>query len=633
MGDMSAADRESFFGSLPAHEFMPLEAALRQALLDFLHARPGPFPLGEWIGRRMGGEIKNGRDENGHAEISLQGAEDMAPEGNASVEAFFEGLPVGSFSPAEEALRESIFDFLASWRSQELASLTNACANPAVQGCRRALLPKEVTLAAWIERRIGGEIELMKDTKGHHIIHLTAVARPIVTAKYNAAMKAAQKSAELPPAPPQYDPAAATAGAGGAVASSGGKGGGCKSSNSKAFFAGLPRGELSPEEAQLREAFLAWLRRVPTPSYLGDAGQDPEVQRARGALLPPNVPLREWIDRRIGGEVEVRNEARKGERGGKLEVVLRGSDTAKAAASSATRGPAPGGPAPGGDGGAEAFFASLPGDELTREELALREAVLGYLEARAEDSPSQQLLLADVCKDRAIAQTRSALLPQQVPLRLWLEKRIGGEIEVIRDEMRGAFTIQLRGAGAPAGNTQAPGESKEKFFETLPEDSFTNDEEKLREALMAFLERRKQHEGEGPPTLSHAGSDPDIRKCRVLVLPKGVPVSLREWIERRMGGEIDTAQDANGQILFGIRGEVDLAAAAAAANKRKAENPYASGPYASGGEARGKGQRPSWGASPPRQGGGPQPPPWKKARNGAFDGGWGSGPSGRSQWR
>eukprot|EP00406_Dinophysis_acuminata_P037006 CAMPEP_0179360302 /NCGR_PEP_ID=MMETSP0797-20121207/79905_1 /TAXON_ID=47934 /ORGANISM="Dinophysis acuminata, Strain DAEP01" /LENGTH=550 /DNA_ID=CAMNT_0021075649 /DNA_START=63 /DNA_END=1712 /DNA_ORIENTATION=+ len=539
MGDMSAADRESFFGSLPAHEFMPLEAALRQALLDFLHARPGPFPLGEWIGRRMGGEIKNGRDENGHAEISLQGAEDMAPEGNASVEAFFEGLPVGSFSPAEEALRESIFDFLASWRSQELASLTNACANPAVQGCRRALLPKEVTLAAWIERRIGGEIELMKDTKGHHIIHLTAVARPIVTAKYNAAMKAAQKSAELPPAPPQYDPAAATAGAGGAVASSGGKGGGCKSSNSKAFFAGLPRGELSPEEAQLREAFLAWLRRVPTPSYLGDAGQDPEVQRARGALLPPNVPLREWIDRRIGGEVEVQKDA-----SGKLEVSLRGATKERGA----------GGKAPAAAGGYEAFFSTLPGDQLTPEEVALREAVLGYLEAHAADP--EPLMLAEACKEPDIAQRRSALLPAHVPLRMWLERRIGGEIEVIRDEGKGGYVIRSK--------VSAGKEGKEKFFEDLPEDRFSDNEEKMREALLAFLGRWKAENGGGggaPPTLSHAGGDPEIRRCRAVFLPKGTPVSLKDWIERRVGGEFEMLPDANGQYLIGIRGELDPSAA------------------------------------------------------------------------
>merc|ERR1719210_2100618 len=159
----------------------------------------------------------------------------------------------------------------------------------------------------------------------------------------------------------------------------------------------------------------------------------------------------------------------------------------------------------------EAFFNSLPVDELSREELALREAVLNYLEAHTSD-PSP-LLLSDACKNRAIAQSRSKLLPPEVPLRLWLDRRIGGEIEVVRDEMNGVFVIQPRRANNVGITTK---EGKDKFFEGLPEDKFTEDEEKLREALLGFLEHWKDRE---PPTLSHAGGDPEVRKSRGLVLP------------------------------------------------------------------------------------------------------------------
>ena len=46
-----------FFDSLPASDLLPMEAALRQVLVDWLHAKPGPFPLIEWIDRRIGGEV------------------------------------------------------------------------------------------------------------------------------------------------------------------------------------------------------------------------------------------------------------------------------------------------------------------------------------------------------------------------------------------------------------------------------------------------------------------------------------------------------------------------------------------------------------------------------------------------
>merc|ERR1712061_778527 len=72
-----------------------------------------------------------------------------------------------------------------------------------------------------------------------------------------------------------------------------------------------------------------------------------------------------------------------------------------------------------------------------------------------------------------------------------------------------------------------------------------------------------------------------------------------------MCGEIEMVADATGQLVIGIRGELDHAAAA---RKRKADRPEM------GAEPRGKGQRPSSKIGSPvrdqRSGGGP---PWKKA--------------------
>jgi hypothetical protein len=251
---------------------------------------------------------------------------------------------------------------------------------------------------------------------------------------------------------------------------------------------------------------------------------------------------------------------------------------------------------------AEAFFQPLPDDELSTQELALRQAILDYLEAHASD-PSPPLL-SDACKDRQVTKERAALLPPEVPLRLWLDRRVGGEVEVVRNEKTQLFVVQLRGSAPPKDN-QSKEDSKDKFFESLPDDSFTRDEERLREAILGFLDNWKDNK---PPTLSNAGSDPEIAKSRKLVLPAGTPVSLKEWIDRRMGGEIEMMPDSTGQVCIGLRGELDHAAVTGT-GKRKAE----------GVDTRSKGRgkdsgKDGRGASSGGSGSGG--PPWKKGRGG-----------------
>merc|ERR1712232_1298904 len=74
-----------------------------------------------------------------------------------------------------------------------------------------------------------------------------------------------------------------------------------------AFFNDLPEEELTPLELKLRAAILDflkhWIEDVPPPyQTLCD---DMSVARARKSLLPKGIPLHEWIDERIGGELEV----------------------------------------------------------------------------------------------------------------------------------------------------------------------------------------------------------------------------------------------------------------------------------------------------------------------------------------
>merc|ERR1719178_249128 len=123
-----------------------------------------------------------------------------------------------------------------------------------------------------------------------------------------------------------------------------------------------------------------------------------------------------------------------------------------------------------------------------------------------------------------------------------------------------------------ASEDVAPGQSgsdkKEQFFASLPEDSFLPEEEDLRDTLLAFLGKWT---GSEPPSLSDAGSDAEIRRTRPGVLPKGCQVSLKDWIERRIGGEIELAVDprGSGQWLFGLRGALELPQPHGGAKRRR----------------------------------------------------------------
>lgn len=580
---LTRRERDAFFAELPAEEFTPQEAAIRSALLDMLSLRPGFFPLMEWIDKRLGGEIKTSLPDG---EIGLQG--DAAPDVPADPEAFFATLPTDSFGPEEEALRESIFDFLASWKSQALAHLGDLSKDPGVKACQRSLLPPEVSLSDWVERRIGGEVELRKDSPNvPPTIVLTPVARPIVAAKYNQMVRSTEQgkatpAARAPPAPP----------------SAPGKGGAPKQPQKpvpkEQWLAALPKDQLSAEEAALREAILNWLGDWPKrrgnagkTMKLSECGQDPEVQRKRQALLPTTVQMREWIDHRIGGEVELRKDDQ-----GWYEIALRGQMPA-AQKQAARKEP----PAKDAAKAAESFFATLPADELTEQELNLRMAVLDYLDLHSTGSAPP--LMSDLSKDRAVTEARGQLLPPEVALRMWMDRRIGGEVEVRKDAKSGAWQAIKRDSGAAdAGRPKDTPMSRDEFFGSLPTDSFTEDEEALRDALLTFLENWQESE---PPTLSNAGSDAAVRSNRVKVLPKGTPVSLKDWIDRRMGGEIEMQPDPAGQMRFGIRGELNMSGA----GKRKASA------VDRGGKPAGKGA-----PAPPAKkgrfdgkGSGPKPPP------------------------
>merc|ERR1712232_595184 len=95
-------------------------------------------------------------------------------------------------------------------------------------------LPREVSLSDWMERRIGGEIELKKE-RGTMVVHVTPAAMSYVKAKFQKLSSQGGKGGPPPPAPAA--PAAPPM-------------------DKEAFFASLPSDDFPPGEVALRQAIL-----------------------------------------------------------------------------------------------------------------------------------------------------------------------------------------------------------------------------------------------------------------------------------------------------------------------------------------------------------------------------------------
>mmetsp|Transcript_3558 Transcript_3558/g.8907 ORF Transcript_3558/g.8907 Transcript_3558/m.8907 type:complete len:452 (+) Transcript_3558:72-1427(+) len=440
---------EGFFEALPQGELLPWELALREALLGALTgiAESGrkPFPVVEWIDRRVGGEIES-RTSDEVVEILLRGEEPEEPraparqkataavagaEGKRQSADFFSKLPTDRFLPWEENLRMALFRFLADWPSQTLATIHDVAKGQEIRDITRRALPQGVTVKDWVERRIGQEVEV--ETNNGDVINISAEARAIVTNLHSQSTKRAWPPGGAPVAMPTH----------------------------------------------------------------------------------PRVPS----------------------------------------------GPAARGPAHAGQD-KEAFFAGLPGDELTQAELNLRQTLIDYVGKRGR----AQTLLVDMATDKEVQRLKTGLLPTKVTLREWIERRIGGELECCKLE-GGKIEVFLKSNGPANGSrgSQAAAarpessedkgrseEKKEAFFANLPDDEFSPAEEALRDALLNFLASWKKPD---PPTLSEAGPTPAVAGAKKSLLGSS-GVSMKEWIDRRIGGEVETAPDAKGQVAFSRRGEM-----------------------------------------------------------------------------
>lgn len=537
-------DHAAFFATLPPTDLLPMEAALRQILVDWLRAKPGPFPLKEWIDRRIGGEVESRPGLNGSMEICFRGTmppvplsnmvaslpplssigQPMRPQppgtappaaavaaGGKAEEDFFRRLPGDNFSSAEAALRESVFEFLATWKSQELATLADMNVNPKVVNCKGQFLPPNVTLRSWVEKRIGGEVELKPGKKkGDLIVGLTPEGKRLVKEKYQQLRSSQQAS------------------------SNGSSAAAAPESNKSAdqFFESLPEDELTGTELALREEIINFLSRLQQQrkpkATVGELGADAKVAKCRKTLLPQTVKLKTWIERRVGGEIEIAPGKNPGD---PLVFFRKGSGLEDAS-----------------DDDMEAFLADLPEDALLDAEQDLRVMVLEYLQNKGQVALPD--FLSAFQKDPRLAGKRRNLLPEHVPLEIWIDRRIGGEVEITPKDNRGRQFARLRDGEAAAMQDDVHGgdyeeeAEQERWFTTLPDDEFLPEEEALREALLNYLNRRGQSTAVG---VEKARSDDKVGHATKALLPPGCPVDLATWVQRRIGGEIEVSEKRGGK--------------------------------------------------------------------------------------
>lgn len=199
------------------------------------------------------------------------------------------------------------------------------------------------------------------------------------------------------------------------------------------------------------------------------------------------------------------------------------------------------------------FFSQLPESDFLPQEWELREKLLSILKRacrpRAGHSRGSHALL-HIESLPHISEIVGSLLPHGVSLLEWVQRRVNDDIEALQDDTQEGLGVIVLKRRTKDPNVHL--QEVEGFLAGLPEDSFTDDEDALRRALASFVE---SWQGQGPPRLTDAATDPDVSAAKKQLLPEGVGLSA--WITGRIGGEIDLIKDATGQYAIGFVGQLD----------------------------------------------------------------------------
>eukprot|EP00747_Dinoflagellata_sp_TGD_P034267 gnl/TRDRNA2_/TRDRNA2_137163_c0_seq1.p1 gnl/TRDRNA2_/TRDRNA2_137163_c0~~gnl/TRDRNA2_/TRDRNA2_137163_c0_seq1.p1 ORF type:complete len:249 (+),score=37.92 gnl/TRDRNA2_/TRDRNA2_137163_c0_seq1:40-786(+) len=192
----------NFFEELPADDFLPAEAVLRDRLItsmqrewkqnsvaklmqfqDVAEAVNELLPRGasmlfEWVERRLGQDMKVRRDARGRCGIQLIQTlgEELARQ--EEVETFLGSLPADSFTKQEAALRDAVLRFVKHWQGSGPPRLCDVGNSLPVKSAREAFLPPNINLMTWLEARVGNEFELLQDAAGQYAIGLPGALDP-----------------------------------------------------------------------------------------------------------------------------------------------------------------------------------------------------------------------------------------------------------------------------------------------------------------------------------------------------------------------------------------------------------------------------------------------------------------------
>eukprot|EP00929_Paragymnodinium_shiwhaense_P098307 TRINITY_DN597_c2_g1_i1.p2 TRINITY_DN597_c2_g1~~TRINITY_DN597_c2_g1_i1.p2 ORF type:complete len:553 (-),score=181.36 TRINITY_DN597_c2_g1_i1:69-1727(-) len=473
--------------------------------------------LQEWVDRRMPGEVQLYVNSKGKIVCASRpkppkgegkGKDGKGKDRTMSTREFLDSLPQGDFLPEELRLREAIISKIPPGpMGMTMRDLVSAVRFD------MKFMPVSVALGDWIDFRIGGEVKKTEDRSGQLVCTLLVD-------------------------PPQE------------AFRGGGGGGGPEADFDKVdrgeqkrlaaddFFNSLPDDALTEDEQVLREHLFEFLAQWggPDKPHISKAGGMKEVQAARHKLLPKGVGLKEWVERRIGGEIVLDIDPRDRNPG-----FMRATAAGQRALNDAKRrvGGAPGGDKPEKGKGK------------------------GKEEGKGKDAASKGK----------------------------------GESKGSKSEAKGSKSKSDKGDRTPEDVEDAKGraeEAREEFFAALPTDELTPAEQDMRALLLDWLEDRPFL---ASGTLSQVGSDPKLREAKHNLLPAGSAVTIRAWIDRRIGGEVETVQDdalGSKETYVGRAGEISVEAlkrslAEKGSGKGGASRPGESGGKSGGGSKKSKG--------------------------------------------
>jgi len=121
-----------------------------------------------------------------------------------------------------------------------------------------------------------------------------------------------------------------------------------------------------------------------------------------------------------------------------------------------------------------AFFASLPQDDFTAEELALREALLALLQLKLETNQRYPPAVYECCGskgDPKITKLKMRLIPHGVPFSDWIDCRVGDEARTSWDDQRRCTVVRLVHEGLPLDAVHDADSKAGKAWKEEEEDS------------------------------------------------------------------------------------------------------------------------------------------------------------------